>query len=121
MLEIIIDRDSVYMGDDMDSHEKIIKITQPMKLSDFIDMIINLRYLPYISGGKATWVMKYQNKSLAIIGLKKYEPDITEYKTKLLIDNVEFAELLSADSEKKIGFGYYAQEDYRSIYKKMKV
>lgn len=70
VLEIILDRDSVCMGDDMDSHEKTIKITRPMKLSDFIDMVINLRYLPYIYGGKATWVMRYQNKPLAVIGIK---------------------------------------------------
>jgi len=91
-----------------------------MKLSDFIDMIIKLRYLPYISGGKATWVMRCQNKPLAVLGIKKYEPDISEYKAKLLIENIELSEVLSAGSEKKIGFRYYAQEDYSSVYKKMK-
>ncbi len=109
------------MADDIETHGKTINITQPMKLSDFIDMIIKLRYLPYISGGKATWVIRYQNKPLAVIGIKKYEPDMSEYKIKLLLDDRKFPKLLSADSEKKFGFGYYAQEDYSSIYKKMKV
>ncbi len=120
MFEIMVDRDSVCMGDDIDSHEKTIKITRSMKLSDFIEMIINLRYLPYISGSKATWVVRHKNKPLAVIGLKEYETYISDYETKFITGNIDLAELLKDDSEKKIGFGYYAQEDYLLIYKKMK-
>lgn len=120
MIEIVIDRDSVCMADDIDSHEKTIELNQSLELSDFIEKIINLRYLPYISGGKATWVLEHKNRPLAVIGLMDYGPKFINVKTKLLVNNLELTELLKDDLEKKVGFGYYAQEDYNRVYKKLK-
>ena len=120
MIEIIIDRDSVCMADDMDSHEKTFLINRQLKLSDFIEEIINSRYLPYIFGGKATWVIKHKNKPLAVIGLIDYGPEVSNFNTKLFVNNLELLKLLNDDYKKKIGFSYYAQEDYNNVYKKLK-
>ncbi len=120
VIEIIIDRGSVCMADDMDSHEKTFEINQQLKLSDFIEEIINSRYLPYIFGGKATWVIKHKNKPLAVIGLIDYGPKVSNFKTKLFANNLELMKILNDDYEKKIGFGYYAQENYNNVYKKLK-
>lgn len=120
MFDIVIDRDSVCMADDIDSHEKTIQIDQPLKLSDLIEEVLNLRFLPYISGGKAVWAIKYKSKPLAVIQLTDYGSKVSKVKTKFFVGNPELTELLKYDLEKKISFGYYAQENYNNVFKKLK-
>lgn len=120
MLNLLIDRDSVCMADDIDSHEKKIEISNKLKLSEFIGKIIDMRYLPYIAGGKATWVLKYQNKPLAVIGFTNYGPKVTQMKIKLFVNDINLTELSNVNIDKKLGFGYYAQEDYNIVYEKLK-
>lgn len=120
MFEIIIDRDSVCMADDIDAHKKIIEIKPTYRLSDLIDLVINSRYLPYIYGGKSTWVMKRKNKLLAVIGLTNYGPKAANVKTLFFVNNLKLTELFEYDDDRKIGFGYFAQEDYNIVYKRLK-
>lgn len=62
----------------------------------------------------------YKNKPLAVIGIMKYQPDMIEFKLKLLFDDRNFPNLITIDLEEKFYFRYYAQEDYTSIFNKMK-
>jgi|GEM_PF-2583356 len=108
------------MADDIDSHKKIIEIIHPLTLNDFMDRIINIRYLACIFGGKVTLVVKYKNKPLSVIEFMDYIPKVAKMKIKLYINNIDLMELLTDVLDNKIGFGYYAQEDYNNVCNKLK-
>jgi hypothetical protein len=56
-MKILLNRDSVCMGDDADSHEKLIEISiDGLSLAQILAEIAP-GYLPSIADGQATWVV----------------------------------------------------------------
>jgi hypothetical protein len=55
-VRILLSRDSVAAGDDVESHDLEIEVDERRNLSTFIQMTVRDGYLPRISGGNATWV-----------------------------------------------------------------
>ncbi|MCC8181279.1 MAG: hypothetical protein LIP23_10290 [Planctomycetes bacterium] len=63
-MNIILNRDSVCMGDDMASHVKYLSITEEMRFLAFMEMII-ADYLPgNIQGNDVVWCLSNGNQEL---------------------------------------------------------
>lgn len=72
--EIILTRDSVAAGDDSDApHYLTIEVDVEDRIGDILSAVLALRYLPQISGGKATWSVA-SNEPLAIIAQEWASP-----------------------------------------------
>ncbi len=66
--EIVIWRDSVAAGDDVDApHELRIASPGHQSLDSLVTRIIQANYLASIAGGKATWILKSGNRALAVV------------------------------------------------------
>lgn len=94
-LLIKLDRSSINLEDDFESHIKNFKMSNQMILSEFINKHVN-SYLPDSNGKESIWILraKHMNKwiNLAIINKNDLE-------TKLLIDNIMLYEVFE-DNEK---------------------
>ncbi|MEO6989317.1 MAG: hypothetical protein ABI239_11800 [Aquihabitans sp.] len=60
---IRLDRDSVAAGDDVDSHEEMREVDGRQPLERFVAELFRDGYLPRISGGKASWVMRRSRRA----------------------------------------------------------
>lgn len=56
-MEIIINRASVCMGDDIDNHAKKIVLSDNATYDDLLNIIIAEKYLPGVSGNNVVWVL----------------------------------------------------------------
>lgn len=63
-MTIIIDRDSICMGDDVSSHAKELVIADDMRFSGLMELILTSDYLPRIAGNDAVWCMEHKNEEL---------------------------------------------------------
>lgn len=69
MLLIRIDRDSVHAGDDTVSHAENIAVPANTSLAGLLEQIRMAKFLPSISGGKATWVIESSGSQIKAIGV----------------------------------------------------
>jgi hypothetical protein len=109
---IELDRSSVCMADDIDSHELNFEIIKNTSLSELIDLIFKKNYLPLISGDIATWVVLNKRKSLAVLSQRR---EVLYIRDRKLIVNE-----IAQDGKLKVFIRYYQQEDLNKVYKKMK-
>ena len=62
MVEIKFDRDSVCMGDDVESHAVSFEIDEKMPIDDLIKFLYSKHnVIARISGGKATWILQLKH------------------------------------------------------------
>ena len=63
MIRVKFDRDSVCMGDDIESHEIYLDVDEKMTIDDFIKYLYSKseNVIARISGGKATWILQLKN------------------------------------------------------------
>ena len=130
---IILDRDSVCMADDVYSHEKIIEIEENITLRDFIIYFLKLpvektytatgyidkmvEVFPKIAGGCATWILSIRKeykviKSLAVVAQQWKEP-------KLLVDNLQIGELITKYQSNEFHMKYLCQVDPEETFIRM--
>ena len=55
---IIINRDSVCMGDDVYDHRKIYRLDDSSTYEDLFHILTNDNYLPHVYGNNVVWVLK---------------------------------------------------------------
>jgi hypothetical protein len=68
-LEVRLDRDSVHAGDDFESHESSIVLSDSLSVEAAIAEIRSNGYLPTIAGGKATWLIESTGTGKRCIGV----------------------------------------------------
>ena len=102
-LNIIVNRDSVRMGDDCLDHRKKYKLSKEATYIDLFNLIKEDKYLPRISGNDVVWVLKNSEYSC-----------IFSYFTinDELIKNVE-EELLESicKNDKNLTFKYFCNKE----------
>lgn len=93
---ISLERDSVCAADDcLAPHNKKLENKKIIKLSDLVNRIIEINYLPKINGGKATWVLTNNKAPVAIIAQQwkhcKYikDPNLNLHELKNDVEIVE--------------------------------
>jgi hypothetical protein len=72
---IVLTRESVSMGDDAFDHTMEVEIEDNWKISQILNKIIKMNYLPNIQGGEATWSAAF-NKPLAVLAQQWDKPKI---------------------------------------------
>ncbi len=115
MLHIRIDRDSVHAGDDTVSHAENIAVPANTSLSDLLEQIRMAKFLPSISGGKATWVIESsgcQIKTIGVLAQQWQEPRIT-------IDASVALEQHFASQQPNLFFRYRCQIDPDTEYARL--
>ena len=60
-MKIIVDRDSVCMGDDVLSHEVEFEVPEDMTVKDLFDFLEMERYLPSVQGNNVAWELRNIN------------------------------------------------------------
>jgi hypothetical protein len=75
--KLILWRDSVCAGDDCDAPHELALVVGADSLGSFIKRLLVADYLPSISGGNATWILKterHTDRALAVIAQQWAEP-----------------------------------------------
>lgn len=72
---LVVWRDSVAAGDDIDApHEIKIPVEESASVADVVAKVISTRYLPRISGGRATWIVEASSQPIAVLTQQWSEP-----------------------------------------------
>ena len=110
-LNLLLARDSVCMFDDIDApHKKLTSISQKATLEELTKTIIRSKYLPTIQGGKATWVLKFGNKPVAVIAQEWRE-------AKFLVDkDIFICEFTNAEQSIDFYLSYLVQKNPTEIF-----
>jgi hypothetical protein len=79
LISIVVDRDSISMGDDTESHKKIIKTTVSLNPIVFIKKILFQYDLPVIAGVGHTWDCLLNGDQIVTIkgNTIEFEPKVT--------------------------------------------
>ena len=56
-MELIINRDSVCLGDDVTDHKKVFVLNDEATYDELFAIIIQEKYLPNVSGNNVVWVL----------------------------------------------------------------
>jgi len=108
--KITITRDSVSMGDDsLGRVASVIEISDEDRIATILTMIMDMGYLPKISGGKATWSVA-TNRPLAIIAQEWQEPKLIVPK------EFPFQGSRISNYIERLHFNYFAQLDPDVVY-----
>lgn len=102
---IFIHRESVCMGDDcLAPNEGTIKIGEEQTIGNLLDLVETEYRLARISDGKATWVLRYNKKMIAVVSQDWG-------KGKLLIDsNIKVKNIIDFSIPKPILYYNYLEQ-----------
>lgn len=116
-LLIKLDRSSINIEDDFESHIKNFKMSNQIILSEFINKYVN-SYLPDSNGKESIWILraKHMNKwiNLAIINKNDLE-------TKLLIDNIMLYEVFEDNEKYEMVLVYEGNRILSEVYDELNV
>ncbi|WP_207694852.1 hypothetical protein DOK67_0003079 [Enterococcus sp. DIV0212c] len=79
-MDIIIDRQSVCMGDDITSHKSTYKISNKKTFLELFEELIAKDYFPHIEGNDVVWILRFDGKDRIAWKTKKnkfYEYNMT--------------------------------------------
>ena len=102
-IDIVVNRDSVCMGDDCLDHRKKYKLSKEATYTDLFSLIKEDKYLPSISGNDVVWVLKNSEY-----------PCIFSYITfdDKIVKNVEEESLyLICKNDKNLTFKYFCDKE----------
>jgi|WetSurMetagenome_2_1015567.scaffolds.fasta_scaffold1621938_1 hypothetical protein len=110
MKKIILTRDSVCAGDDVDApHETSILIDENWKIKRILEEVLNNHYLATIEGGKATWSVACENP-IAIIAQQWKEPKL------ICMSDFPFQGTRGFKEIETLHFNYHAQDDPDTVH-----
>ncbi|MFA5928172.1 MAG: hypothetical protein WC838_02585 [Candidatus Margulisiibacteriota bacterium] len=114
LITIELRRDSVCAGDDVDGdHLTTLDISADETINSLTRKILDMKYLPTISGGKATWVVRMNDKKIAVLAEQWNEPKF------IIDDTLRLADLVSVDKVSRIDLDYCQQADPAHTYNEM--
>ena len=107
-ITIKINRESVCMGDDIESHEKEITVSASISLKEFISKLQE-KYIPNVAGSIAIWLLKINDKNICLFNQSGNSILRLDNEDKI-IDNGTIVVFLK----------YYAQKDINELYNILK-
>lgn len=107
-ITIKINRESVCMGDDIESHEKEITVSASISLKEFISKL-QKKYIPSVAGSIAIWLLKINDKNICLFNQSGNSILRLDNEDKI-IDNGNIVVFLK----------YYAQKDINELYNILK-
>ncbi len=102
-MNILINRDSVCLADDMTDHRKTYQVDDLSTYEDLFDILMNDNYLPPIYGNNVVWVLrssKYDCIFSYFTKTGKMMPGLSEKSLNKLFNNI-------IDSIVELDFEYY--------------
>jgi hypothetical protein len=110
-MKIRLNRSSVHPGDDIDSHEKLIDVSDSTTLHEFMSNFMNHFPLPGIWGGQATWILE-GNKILAVLAQQWAGPKY------FVLHETLVSELIERDAKYRgeLHFHYWVQDDPNVVF-----
>lgn len=111
-IKLVLDRSSVCMGDDAMSHKTEIELDSGGRLSDLVNKIYEINYLPTISGGKATWILYYGKSPLAVM--------TQEEEVFYLFNKGKLLKTLFQHDDKAVTLFYHRQDTGEVVYRKLR-
>ena len=104
-MKLYLTRDSVHAGDDGDApHERNLAVPDRSTLDQVLAAVLAARYLPSISGGKATWSVT-SNLPLAVVAEQWPAPRL------LFLTDAQVRELDWQGDTLRLQFNYHAQAE----------
>jgi hypothetical protein len=102
---LVIWRDSVCAGDDIDGcHELILPMPIDASLRQLTEPLLNRRYLAFISGGRATWIFE-AGFPLAVFAQQWLQPRF------LVSPELPLSSVIRPTSRPHFHFRYWCQAD----------
>lgn len=89
-MKIVINRDSVCMGDDMNDHTKVFRLPRNSTYRDLFDLIMKEKYLSQISGNNNVWVLassKFECIFSYYTRTNKFFPGLAEDKLSIICED----------------------------------
>jgi len=111
MRKILLTRSPVSMGDDSRDNSLEIEVDEDWKLTEIINKVLEINYLPKIMGGKATWSIAYDN-FLGIIAQQWSKPKF--YGSQ--VPQFPYSKSNKYKDFNKLHFNYHVQEDPDLVY-----
>ena len=103
MLSIAVWRDSVSNGDDCAApHELSLVLEADATVRDLADRFLNTRYLPLISGDRATWILEGR-QSLAVFAQQWSQPRF------LVSPSTQLTMVIDLAAQPHLNFVYWCQ------------
>jgi len=112
MLHIRIDRDSVHAGDDTVSHAETIAVPADITLAGLLAQIRMAKFLPSISGDKATWVIVSSGGQIKTIGVLAQQWQDSRFTIDASVDVAQHF----AGQQPNLFFSYRCQIDPDTVY-----
>ncbi len=111
-MELLINRDSVCMGDDMDDHQISLTVEDSSSFTSIIEELKRIKFFPSIDGNNVVWVLIYSND------------DLVSYvtKTNSIYSRYVFSEptilnsMNRGNSDNRINFRYFTSPLKRAEY-----
>lgn len=111
MKKIILTRESVAMGDDIDApHFLEIEIQSNWTILEILKHILKLNYLPQIHGGKATWSVAI-NEPIAVLSQESFENPML-----ICLPDYPHQETMGFVNIENIHFNYHAQKKPEEVF-----
>lgn len=63
-MDILVCRNSVCLGDDMEDHSLTLPIDHTTTCSDVFYTLLQMKYFPHISGNDVVWTLRYEDEDL---------------------------------------------------------
>ena len=117
-MEIKFDRDSVCMGDDIESHAISFDINEEMSIEEFIDFLYKKHnVIAKINGGKATWVLQLKNEDFYIdIAVFAEQMDYVMYLSRFKNQLTRIGEVIKFFNSTQFFAKYLGQKDPEEVY-----
>ena len=127
-LHLMLDRDSVAAGDDVNSHQEPLAVDSTASVADVLRRIDVSTYLPAIDGGKATWIFGIKQRQLR----PDFDFQSTRLKRPLAIVAQQWemprflvppacliADYIEPDTPETLQFAYWAQADPTDVFNRL--
>jgi len=120
-MEIKFDRDSVCMGDDIESHAVSFDINEEMSIEEFIDFLYKKsNVIAKISGGKATWVLQLKSEGFYIdIAVFAQQMNYVKYLSRFQNKLTRIGEVTKFRNSTQFFAKYLGQKDPNEVYKNL--
>ena len=109
-MTLSVERSSVCAGDDLDApHTESVRVPAEATLAEVLQIVRDNRYLAWISGGKATWIVE-SDRPIAVMAQQWSEP-------RFLTDPAgAIASCILENSSRQLFFVYWCQVDPTLVY-----
>ena len=99
-MKISVDRQSICIGDDMESHKKLHEMSDTITFLELFNTLIEDNYFPYTGKNNIVWVLRFNGKN--IIAWKTKKNNFYEYN--------KICELISKNGKRipEVTFIYYS-------------